>query len=354
MTAPNATHPLLTPLLGNEALRQQLCTSVDQGRLHHCLLFEGPEGIGKHHAAIQLALYANCLAEEEARAAPMLSFGFTAPGPVQKPCGRCRSCRPFLAGSHPDLIVIGPDPSKVTQVITADQARRLTASLSLQRHSAKHRFIIIDPADALNEEAANALLKTLEEPPEGMRFLLITARPASLLQTVRSRSQRVRFRPVPEGTLGAWLAERGLDPVLAHYAQGSPGRALQLSESGPPGQDLIDALGGLPGQPLHKLFAFTEGLGKKTEGGAEKTGMVVDLLEELLRDTVLVAHAHHHRLLHGDRLPLLQAWAGALYPEGVGRMQVALGAARERLRLNVNGRTVLEALLSQLAQELSQ
>ena len=82
--------------------------------------------------------------------------------------------------------------------------------------------------------------------------------------------------------------------------------------------------------------------------------MVVDLLEELLRDTVLVAHAHHHRLLHGDRLPLLQAWAGALYPEGVGRMQVALGAARERLRLNVNGRTVLEALLSQLAQELSQ
>ena len=226
MTAPNATHPLLTPLLGNEALRQQLCTSVDQGRLHHCLLFEGPEGIGKHHAAIQLALYANCLAEEEARAAPMLSFGFTAPGPVQKPCGRCRSCRPFLAGSHPDLIVIGPDPSKVTQVITADQARRLTASLSLQRHSAKHRFIIIDPADALNEEAANALLKTLEEPPEGTRFLLITARPASLLQTVRSRSQRVRFRPVPEGTLGAWLAERGLDPVLAHYAQGSPGRAL--------------------------------------------------------------------------------------------------------------------------------
>ena len=174
-----------------------------------------------------------------------------------------------------------------------------------------------------------------------------------LLQTIRSRCQRIRFRPVPPAELRPWLEERGADPDLADRAQGSPGLALQLAESGPPGLDLLDGLARLPGQPIHQLFAYTESLGKKAEGGGEKTALIVDLVEELLRDTVLVAHQRQDATLHRDRLPLLDAWAAALYPGGVGRMQEALGDARERLRLNVNGRVVLEALLSRLVQELS-
>lgn len=346
-------HPLLAPLIGNAPLRQRLRDAVDQRRLHHCLLFEGPAGVGKRLAAIQLALYANCSAEIEAAAQPALSFFAARPPPPARPCGRCRACQPALAGSHPDLIVVGTDPEKITRVISADQARRLIGALALQRHSAPHRFVILDPADALNEEAANALLKTLEEPPEGTRFILVTDRPAGLLQTIRSRCQRIRFRPVPPVELRPWLEQRGADPDLADRAQGSPGLALQLAESGPPGLDLLDGLARLPGQPIHQLFAYTESLGKKAEGGGEKTTQIVDLLEELLRDTVLVAQRRPAAVLHRDRLSLLDSWAAALYPGGVGRMQEALGDARERLRLNVNGRVVLEALLSRLAQELS-
>lgn len=108
------------------------------------------------------------------------------------------------------------------------------------------------------------------------------------------------------------------------------------------------------GQPMHILFSFTESLGKKAEGGAEKTELVLEILEELLRDTVLIANGQPQKVLHQPHLTLLKRWSFALYPGGVGRLLQAIGAARDRLRLNVNGRVVLEALLSQLNLEISQ
>ncbi|HNH49485.1 MAG TPA: DNA polymerase III subunit delta', partial [Myxococcota bacterium] len=264
-------------LIGNQSLRARLYKAADEQRMHHCFLFEGPAGIGKAAIALHLAMYVNCLAEEEGQR----GLAFHRPS---RPCGHCRSCQPILAGSHPDILQVGPDPSKVTRIITTEQARNLINALSLQRHSAKRRFVIIDPVDALNEEAANALLKTLEEPPAGTQFILITSRAASLLQTVRSRSQRVRFGPVGEAEMIPWLESRNLDPRLAALSMGSPGRALALAEGGTQlAEELLAALCAAIGQPVYQLFAFTEGLGKKAEGGAERTELVLDLIEELLR-----------------------------------------------------------------------
>lgn len=323
-------------LIGNEAVRARLRHAADEARMHHCFLFEGPEGVGKATAALQLALYVNCEA-------------------VDRPCGVCHTCRTMLAGTHPDLLIVGCDPEKTAKIISADQARTVIASLQLQRHSARRRFVILDPADALTEDSGNALLKTLEEPPEGTQFILVTAKAASLLQTVRSRSQRVRFGPVAEPELRAWLVARSLDPDLAAASQGSPGVALRLAAGeAEERREVVAALLGAIGQPLHQLFSFTEATGKRSDGAVERSTLAVDALEELLRDVVLIAGGRPDHVLHPDHLPRLRGWASAMYPSGVGRLEQAIAVARDRMRLNVNGRVVLEALLTAVNLELSQ
>ena len=260
----------------------------------------------------------------------------------------------MLAGTHPDLLVVNPDPTKVTRIITAEQAREVISALQLQRHSARRRFVVIDPADAMGEEAGNALLKTLEEPPDGTQFVLVTARAASLLQTVRSRSQRVRFGPVSRAALEAWLAARGVDPGMAELAQGSPGLALALADGGAEERRAVVAqLVELVGQPLARLFAFTDATAKGAEGAAGRGAAAVDALEELLRDVVLVACGRPADVRHRAHLERLRLWAQVLYPGGIARMERGIAAARDRMRLNVNGRVVLEALLSALNREFS-
>ncbi len=322
------------PLVGNLAVQARLAQAADEDRLHHAYLFEGPDGVGKATFALWLARYVNCEG-------------------TRRPCGECRSCRLMLTGGHPDLVVIGPDPEKVTRVISVDQAHQLINAVQLQRHSAKRRFVILDPADALNEDAANSLLKTLEEPPRGTQFILVTARVASLLQTIRSRTQRVRFGPVPEAELTAFLGARGVSPEMARMAGGSLGQAMKLAEGEAEARTTLrDAILDATGQPLVKLFALTEAEGKREEG-VNRAELVVDVLEELLRDAACVANDRDDRLLHPAKRAQLALWARALWPGGHARMALALASARDRLRLNVNGRTVLESLFAQLNLELS-
>ena len=112
--------------------------------------------------------------------------------------------------SVPDVIRVGVDPKKTAAIISVGQARELHKQLMVKPFHARRRFVIFDPADAMTPEAANALLKTFEDPPSQTHFVLITGAPASLLMTVRSRSQRIRFAPVKEDVLVAWLTQRGV------------------------------------------------------------------------------------------------------------------------------------------------
>lgn len=342
------------PLLGNTRVYTRLARAEAEDRLHHCYLFEGPEGVGKRRVALQFALALNC--ETFHPEGPGL-FGGSPPVPTEPldACGMCRSCRLILAGTHPDVLTIGPDPERATPVITSDQAREILAALQLQRHSARRRVVIVDPADVLTEEAGNTLLKTLEEPPPGTQFVLVTSRPASLLQTVRSRSQRVRFGPVSTADLSEWLAARGLDPGVALLASGSPGLALRLAEGEREIRaEVLDALLGVVGQPLPRLFAFGEAASKRAEGGVERAETTLQVFEELLRDAAMIGGRRSERILHPEHLPTLQRWSAAMWPGGLGRMERAVGEARDRLRLNVNGRVVIEALVTTLNLELSQ
>jgi len=332
---------------GNEAVRRRLVSLARAGRLHHCLIFEGPGGVGKAASARWLAMLVNCdgppeLGEERSA-----------------PCGSCWSCRQVARGQHPDVIHVGLDPEKATPIISVGQARTLLGQLTLHPFHARLRFVILDPADAMNPEAANALLKTFEEPPSQTIFILVSERPAELLPTVRSRSQRVRFGPVTTDRVSAWLASQGFADAqaLAVLAEGRPGRALALAEGELAAwrQARDGVVAALEGSVQARL-AWTE---KHAKGERDSVGSHVDrsldALGSLLRDALVwgASTGPVRRALYSfDREDLVQDWALRLGPGGVARVDGALGEARRDLAANVNPRLALDALLAAVAAEL--
>jgi DNA polymerase-3 subunit delta' len=174
--------------------------------LPHALLLQGRPGLGKHDFAVQLAQALLC---EQARDGVA--------------CGQCHSCRLFAAGTHPDLAAVGLVED--AKNITVDQIRALGDFLSLRPHTAARKVVIISPAEAMNINAANSLLKLLEEPPLGSMLLLVTNHPARLPATIRSRCAHLLFR-LPAPAVGrAWLQTRSRDrdgTTLLDLAGGAP------------------------------------------------------------------------------------------------------------------------------------
>jgi DNA polymerase-3 subunit delta' len=333
-------HPGTGDILGQERACRQLWAALASDRLHHCYLFEGPSGVGKATVALRLAMAANCEASPSSGA----------------PCAHCATCQAIAAGRHPDVIELTPDPEQASGTITIEQARELLRRLSLHRHSARRRFVLVDPVDLVRVEAVNALLKTLEEPPEATGFILVTARTASLLPTVISRSLRVRFRAVEQPTLAGWLAAKGIaEPErLARLALGSPGRALELAGGRLAALEgaraaLLDALGAGP----RGLLTWIEPLTAAPRSAWEpRVGLCLDVLELLLRDATCCATGRAGEVLDPAQREVAERWGTQLWPGGLRRMDEALEQARARLLLNITPRLVMEALLTALAVEL--
>ena len=260
------------------------------------------------------------------------------------------------AGTHPDLVEIGLDPSKRTPTISVAQAREVIRVARLHRYHARHRVFVVDPCDRLVPQAANALLKTLEEPTPGTTFILVTARASSLLPTITSRSQRVRFRMVKAELLSEWLAEQGFnDPQrLAVLSGGRPTRAAELSEGGLEEFDIATAelLEVISGGPS-ALFKFTEGLAKTGQGRAGWQPVVeryLTVLETLLRDSAVLAMGFDESVVHERKV--VERWSEALWPSGFERIQSELLTTRKRIEANVNARLVMEPLIACIATEL--
>jgi DNA polymerase III subunit delta' len=194
------------------------------------LLLAGPAGVGKAVFAQALAQAALC----------------TARTATHEACGTCHGCRLFLAGAHPDLRLLealppedaaaeaaGTASTAQTRVIGVERVRDLRDFTEMSSHLGGRKVIVINPADRLHPSAANALLKTLEEPTPGTLFVLVSARPQQLLPTLRSRCFRLDFR-VPDGADALdWLRAQGIEDaetVLAHVG-GAPLAAAELARS---------------------------------------------------------------------------------------------------------------------------
>lgn len=200
----------------HEPAWRQIQARLAAGRLPHALLLVGSQGLGKLIFAQRLAAALLC----------------TAPDAGGDACGYCRACRLFQAGSHPDYCAI--QPVEEGKAIRVDQIRELSAFLGLTAHAGGYQVALLAPADRLNLNAANSLLKTLEEPTGASVLVLSTANPARLPATVRSRCQWLRFTPPPLDMALAWLGSRISGDVDARavleVAGGGPLAALALAD----------------------------------------------------------------------------------------------------------------------------
>jgi DNA polymerase III subunit delta' len=187
-------------IIGHAQAQRVLKAAVRTERLAHAYLFTGPEGIGKRLVATQWAMAINCEAPPATGFGGCATVGSVASGSTGSVC---RACTMALAGSHPDFIIIEPDGL----FIKIEQIRALQAALGLTAWSGSRKIVLIDRADRLNMEAANCLLKTLEEPPSSSLLILLSASPDDLLPTLRSRCHLIRFFPLDPEQLTPWLTD---------------------------------------------------------------------------------------------------------------------------------------------------
>jgi DNA polymerase-3 subunit delta' len=179
-------------------------------------LFTGIQGIGKTTTAMAFALLINCMD-------PVDGDG----------CKICTSCKKIIGGNHPDIIIIEPDKDK--KGIGINQIREINRHLAFSPALERYRIIIIDPAEKMTDEAANAFLKTLEEPPPHNIFILNVRDPGELLLTIVSRCQKVPFKPLPtEDIVNLLINEEDMDKekatIVARLSEGSLGRAIKISK----------------------------------------------------------------------------------------------------------------------------
>ncbi len=206
-------------LRGHDRVVTTLRRALASGRLPHAFLFVGPEGIGKRAFALRLAQALLCERTPEAEL---------------DPCGRCPACLQVMAGTHPDLLQVATPEDKHELPIRV--IRDLCIDLGLKPMSGRRKVAIIDDADDLNDEAANAFLKTLEEPPPGSTLILIGTSAEGQLDTILSRCRVVRFDPLPEPELAELLREQGIAETpeaatrLARLGEGSVARARGLAD----------------------------------------------------------------------------------------------------------------------------
>jgi DNA polymerase-3 subunit delta' len=266
-------------IVGHDRQVTILKRALANDALAHAYLFSGESGIGKRMTAIALAAAVNC----------------TTGGP-DGGCGECPPCRRVASGSHPDVHYIAPDGEE----IKIDQIRQVQGDLALKPFEGLKKTLLVDSAERMNQASANAFLKTLEEPPGDALIILITSMPQSLLSTIRSRCQEIRFQPLPRRVLAqALMQKRGLAEgdarFLAALAQGSMGRGLDMNaEQEQAERDQFAVLwAGLPGMTSGEVLALAEGYAKDRE----QFDRMLAIGAECLRDALVYRETGEDRLL---------------------------------------------------------
>ncbi len=302
-----------TMIEGHERPITILKRALANNTLAHAYLFSGEAGIGKKMTAFALAAAVNCMNS----------------GP-EGGCSACPSCRRVAALTHPDVHVVMPERedvrllstwtskevAKASDEIKIDQIRQAQDRISLKPFEGRKNILIVDGAETLNAAAQNAFLKTLEEPPGDALIILVTSTSQSLLPTIRSRCQEIRFQPLPRRTLAqALVKKRGLPEgdawFLAALAQGSMGRALgmDVEQEKAAREELMTFWAGLGQMGPGEVLARAEALGKDRDRFEGLLDMGVERLRDLLvyratRNEALLVYGHGMDRQWGARVPL--------------------------------------------------
>ncbi len=349
----------LPTFIGNQRVAATLRRMVAERRLPQTLLFAGPRGVGKATLARQLAAAMNCPASHSG-----------------EPCGECSNCRrilkadlsseafqelfeerlkmpaakrlenPLIVATHPDFLIFPPDGP--LQMITIEQARRLTKAARFGPSEGVRRVFLVDNADRANEEAANSLLKTLEEPADSLTIILTAANPYELLPTIRSRSIPFYFGPLTQSEMRQFFDTRPEigeqeRERLAGWSDGSPGKALSLDAeeyTERRGTMLAILRTALGTGSFAELLAHTENVGRKRQ---QKLGLLVDSGQGLLRDLVHLKLGTQG-LINEDLREELESMATRVTFDWVEKAAAELDELVRLERRNIQKQVALESL----------
>lgn len=321
-------------VLGHQQNKEFLQKLLKPGSRPHALLFYGMGGIGKKMLALHFAKTFLCK-----------SAG-------KKPCGICESCRLMdienNSFAHPDFYLLTPE--EAGKDIKIEQVKEMAKQAAFAPVLSEHKVCIIDDAGQMTAEAANSLLKLLEEPPPGWLFILITQQAERLLPTVLSRVVRLRFDAPDSSAVWQILKAKGITQntlVLAALAGGSPGRALSYNQA-----DIFairrEALDLLKKLPLQNPFGYIAALGWGEKYDRAAALLLTEQFIYLLRDVLLVQSGAGGQVYNTDIMAGLDDIA-ADWPLHTARQGVnAAQEAWQNINKNVSAKNVLEALVLKL------
>jgi len=316
-------------IVGHQKQLVILRAALASGRLHHAYLFLGPEGVGKHSIAVALAKAIHCQANAD-------DF-----------CGQCINCARIADGNHPDVRVLEPLADK--KEISIQQIREIERELNYRSFTGKRKIVIIDPAILLNAAAQNALLKTLEEPPQESLIILIAPNAGGLLPTLRSRCLRLSFAPVSRPEVAAYLQKLHKKSAeeaafLAAMSMGSIGVAFALDKDAltEKRRTWIDRLGALKSGDFQSAVVAAEALA----GNREEALRFIKWAESWYRDLLIYRVTNRpDELVNLDMGAQIEQQAAQMSVDGIGAaIANSVGAAAE-IQRNLNRRMVLEKFL---------
>ncbi|HEY0319945.1 MAG TPA: DNA polymerase III subunit delta' C-terminal domain-containing protein [Pyrinomonadaceae bacterium] len=345
---------MFSKLAGNERIKEVLRRMLEKGRVPGGLLFVGEDGVGKRRFALELAKAMNCREPK----------GFEA-------CDHCASCvrierfqfpaaddadanKRIIWSDHPDVGMVRP----AGRFLIVAQMREIEREANFRPYEGRERFFIIEEADRLNESSSNALLKTLEEPPETSHLVLLTARPAALLPTIRSRCQIIRFAPLSVEEMEKHLAGVRKMPkreanLLAHIARGSIGRALStdLASFRERRDVMLEVLStlALTGDRARLLRIAEEMNDAKRRDEYEPR---LDVLEVLVHDVwAMRLGAPPEQIVNQEIDAQLKKISERVSSPRAARWITEIETLRGQLSVNVNRKVATDALFLSMAEE---
>ncbi len=323
-------------ILGNEQIKAYFENVIAQRQPAHAYLLAGQPGMGRRTAADAVAMTLQCEAH----------------GP--QPCGECRSCRQFLAGTHPDVKVVTHEKPGV---ISVDEIRRQVVSdAAIRPYYGPYKIYIVPQAEKMNQQAQNALLKTLEEPPAYAVVFLLASGAQTLLPTIRSRCVSFTMAPLPDDVVRAELIRRGVREeeaaLAAALARGNLGQAIETasSEKAAGMQALI--IGLLRDVKDRSIASLQEEVRAMREHGYDADACL-DRIALFIRDALMYkATKDVNLLVMKEELRLIRRYADKVSFEGLEEILQALERARDRLHANVNFDLTMEMLILTVRDKL--
>ena len=317
-------------VVGHKDIIQYIKNAVEQKKLSHAYILNGQRGSGKKLLARLFAMTLQCESGQS------------------DPCGECRSCMQTKSGNQPDIITLVHE--KPTSISVDEIREQLNGDILIKPYSSPYKIYIVPEADLMTVQAQNALLKTLEEPPEYAVIFLLTENADSLLPTIRSRCVMLKLRNIKDQLVKKYLMEQMQVPdyqaeLCAAFAQGNIGRAIMLAKSEHFNEikdEAVQLLKYIDQMELHEIVSAIKQINKYK---LEVTDYL-DIMTIWYRDVLIYkATADVEKLVFGDQIKFIKEKARKSSYEGIETILVSIEKAKTRIKANVNFDLLMELLL---------